>query len=178
MKFCCTVARGGGTVRGHLMQRRKTKRQAPKKSTAHGHPAHGANHCRALVRVDGTSIRNKIRKDYEKARRDLDQARQQLDQYQQKDLPGFSLWLKSHFGAMLTELRETSQKLAEDEALVFEVESELMFGGGPEGRAYRRVMEQRANAKCSRQMPTAMNGTERKVRLARGRSSQTRTRMN
>src|SRR5882672_8734737 len=104
------------------MSRRKTKRQAPKKSAAHVPKIHAANRCRALVRVDGTSIRNKIRKDYEKARRDLDQARQQLDQYQQKDLPGFSLWLNSHFGAMLTELRETSQKLAEEEGLVLEVE--------------------------------------------------------
>jgi len=123
------------------MSHRKPKQKNPKKP---GPSRPAPNRCRALVRVDGTRIRHKIRKDYEKARRDLEQARQQLDQYQQKDLPEFSLWLNSHFGALLTELRETSQKLAVEDALVMEVQTEVMFNGGSEARAYQRVMERHA----------------------------------
>lgn len=53
------------------------KHCAPKRQTrGHAIPhAQPANHVRALVRVDGTGIRKKIKKDYEKALRDLDNAR-------------------------------------------------------------------------------------------------------
>ena len=66
--------------------------------------AYASNRCRALVRVDGSAIRNKIRREYEKALRDLEKARQALDQFQQRDQPQFSRWMSSHFGALLTEL--------------------------------------------------------------------------
>jgi hypothetical protein len=95
------------------------------------------------VLVDGSPTRKKIKKDYDKALRDLARAREQLDQFHKADLPGFTRWLNTHFGALLTELRETSQKLAADEHLVFCVENEAMFGGGSYARAYQRVMEMR-----------------------------------
>jgi hypothetical protein len=97
------------------------------------------------VRVDGTSIRKKIKKDYEKALLDLDNSRRVLDQFQQTDQPQYSRWLNSHFGAMLTELRELNLKMAADEAIVFMVQNEVMFGGGSYARAYQRVMELRDN---------------------------------
>jgi len=103
------------------------------------------NRCRALVLADGAGIRKKIKKDYEKALRDLDNSRQQLDRFHQTDLPQFTRWLNSHFGALLTELRELGQKIAADEQLVFLVEGEVMFGGGTYAKAYRRVMEAREN---------------------------------
>jgi hypothetical protein len=102
------------------------------------------NHCRAVVRVDGTAIRKKIKKDYEKALRDLAVARQQLEQFQQTDQPGFTRWLNGHSGALLTEIRELSQKLAVEQELVFEVQDEVLFCGGSFARAYRQVMERRA----------------------------------
>ncbi len=107
--------------------------------------AHAGNHCRALVRVDGTGIRKKIKKDYEKALRDLDNSRRVLDRFHQTDQPQFSRWLNSHFGALLTELRELNLKLAADDAIVFLVQNEVMFGGGSYARAYKRVMELRDN---------------------------------
>lgn len=119
------------------------KRRAPrqKNNGPSVHHARPSTQCRAIVRVDGTDIRKKIQKDYEKARRDLDNSRRVLDQFQQRDEPQFTRWLNSHFGALLTELRELSQKLATDEAIVFLVEDEVMFGGGSYARAYQRVME-------------------------------------
>jgi hypothetical protein len=46
---------------------------------------------------------------------------------------------------LLTELRELNLKMAADEAIVFMVQNEVMFGGGSYARAYRRVMELRDN---------------------------------
>src|SRR5580693_8545440 len=98
------------------MKRRAPGPQAGSPATPHDHPA---SHSRALVRVDGTAIRKKIKKDYEKALRDLENSRRQLDQFHQTDLPQFTRWLHSHFGALLTELRELTHKIAADEQLIF-----------------------------------------------------------
>lgn len=119
------------------------KRRAPRqKNNGPSVPhAHSSNQCRAMVRVDGTGIRKKIQRDYEKARRDLDNSRRVLDQFLQRDQPQFTRWLNSHFGALLTELRELNQKLAADDAIVLLVENEVIFGGGSYARAYQRVME-------------------------------------
>lgn len=122
-------------------------RRAPRQKI-HGESdvcAQASNYCRAVVRGDGTGIRKKIKKDYEKALRDLENSRRVLDQFQQRDQPQFTRWLNSHFGALLTELRELNLKLAADEAVVFMVQDEVMFGGGSYARAYQRVMELRDN---------------------------------
>lgn len=119
------------------MRRRAVK--PPINAHSHPHP-HPANPCRALALADGAAIRRKLKKDYEKARRDLDKSRGQLDQFHQTDQPEFTRWLNRHFGALLTEIRELSQKLAADEDLIFLVEGEVMFGGISHARAYQRVM--------------------------------------
>lgn len=95
--------------------------------------------------VDGAVIRKKIKKDYEKALRDLDKSRRQVDQFQHTDLPEFTRWLNANFGTLLTELREVSQKLAANEALVFLVQNEVMFGANSYARAYQRVMQVQEN---------------------------------
>ena len=123
------------------------KRRVPRSQT-NSHPAsrdHSAIHCRAVVLVDGTDIRRKIKKDYEKALRDIDNSRRQLDQFHQTDLPQFTRWLNTRFGALLTELRELSQKMAADEQLIFHVQQESMFGGVSLAQAYKRVMDYREN---------------------------------
>jgi hypothetical protein len=130
-------------------------RHTPRQSSQ-GHAVSGAqpaNHCRAVVRVDGTAIRKKIKKDYEKALRDLDNSRRVLDQFHQTDQPQFTRWLNSHFGALLTELRELNLKMAADDAIVFMVQNEVMFGGGSYARAYKRVMELRDNPEPPPQPP-------------------------
>jgi len=98
-----------------------------------------------MVRVDGAYIRKKIKKDYEKALRDLEQSRGLFEQFEQTDRPQFTRWFSSHFGALLTELRELNAKLAADESIILMVESEVMFGGGSYASAYKRVMDQRNN---------------------------------
>ena len=124
------------------MQRRAASRNINSHFAPHEHEA---NHCRAIVPVNGEGIRKKLKKDYNKALRDVEKARRQLDQYHRTDLPEFTRWLNSHFGALLTELRELSQKLAADQELAFQVESEVLFGGGSYARAYQRVMRMREN---------------------------------
>jgi hypothetical protein len=124
------------------MKRRAPKPQTNGQSVLQAHPA---NPSRALVRVDGAGIRKKIKKDYEKALRDLENSRRQLDQFHQTDMPQFTRWLNTHFGALLTELRELNQKMAVDEELIFQVENEAMFSGCSDARAYQRVMELREN---------------------------------
>lgn len=139
-----------------LMQRRAPRRKTNGKTFPHAHPV---NHVRAIVLVDGAEIRKKIKQGYEKALRDLETSRRQLDQFHQTDLPQFTRWLNTHFGAMLTELRELSQQMAADEALIFQVENEVMFGGGSYARAYQRVMELRENPEPLPPPPTG--GAER-----------------
>jgi hypothetical protein len=97
------------------------------------------------VRVDGAGIRKKIKTDHEKAVRALENSRRQLEQFHQTDLPQFTRWLNTHFGTLLTELRELNQKMEANEELIFQVENEVMFSGCSYARAYRRVMEFREN---------------------------------
>jgi hypothetical protein len=127
--------------------RRTMKRHASRLQTrTHADPHdHSANHCRAIVLVDGAGIREKIKKDYEKVLREIDNSRRQLDQFHQTDLPQFTRWLNTLFGVLLTEIRELSQKMAVAEILVFQVQNEVMFEGGSYARAYKRVMELREN---------------------------------
>lgn len=102
-----------------------------------------ANPVRAVVRVDGAPIRDKLRKEHEKASRDLENARRQVERFHQIDAPEFARWLNSRFGALLTELRELGQKVIADESLVSIVEDEAMLAGIPLAKAYQRVMEMR-----------------------------------
>lgn len=138
------------------MPRRASKPKTYGQSYVH---AQADNHCRALVRSDGTDIRKKIKKDYEKALRELDNARRVLEQFQQTDEPQFSQWFNSQFGTLLTEIRELTLKLAADEALIFLVQGEVMFSGGSYARAYKRVMELRENPEP--QPPPPPPGDER-----------------
>ena len=101
------------------------------------------NPVRAVVRVDGAAIRDKLRKDHEKASRDLEKARRQVEHFHQIDGPEFARWLNSRFGGLLTELRELGRKVMADEALVSIVEDEAMLGGIPLAKAYQRVTEMR-----------------------------------
>jgi hypothetical protein len=138
----------------------KRHAQRPQPGNHSASQARTANHSRALVHVDGTAIRKKIKKDYDKALRDLENSRRQLDQFHQTDQPQFTRWLNSHFGALLTELRELSQKLAADQELIFQVESETMFSGCSDVRAYQRVMELRENPEAPQPHPPGSGETD------------------
>ena len=134
-------------------------RRAPRKKSqgqSDVHP-HAGQPCRALVRVDGSGIRKKIKKDYEKALRDLANSRRVLDQFQQTDQPQFTRWMNIRFGALLTDLRELNLQMEADSKLIEQVEHEAQFGGYSEAQAYQRVMDRRANPDSSPPPPTGEN---------------------
>jgi hypothetical protein len=124
------------------MPRRETRKPINGQAVDDAKPA---IHCRAMVRVDGTGIRKKIKKDYEKAVRDLAKSRRVLDQFHQTDQPQFMRWMHSHFGALLTELRELNLQMEMDSMLIEQVKNEAQFGGYSDARAYQRVMDRREN---------------------------------
>jgi hypothetical protein len=100
-----------------------------------------------LLVVDGTPIRKKARRDYQKAVRDLAAARLESERFQQEDKPAFSRWMAKKFGALLAEIREFQGRLAELQQLVAEVEEELEFGPhSTASSAYREVKTRRETA--------------------------------
>jgi hypothetical protein len=107
-----------------------------------------------VVRTDGSGIRKKIKKDYEKALGDLANSRRVLDQFQQTDQPQFTRWMNSRFGVLLTELRELNLQMETDSILIEQVENEAQFGGYSDARAYQRVMDRRENSDSSPPPPT------------------------
>lgn len=93
--------------------------------------------------VDGSRIRRKITREYEKARRDLDRARDELERFENEDSPLFSRWMRRQFGSVLTELRETEQRLHELEDLILDIETEMLFNGTSPAQAYAHAMDRR-----------------------------------
>lgn len=96
-----------------------------------------------MILIDSKPIRDRARREYQKALRQLELARQELEQFEQHDKPHFSRWLNHQFGALLTEIRETSHRLAAQRELLFEVENEAFMSGCSYTRAYERVMRRR-----------------------------------
>jgi hypothetical protein len=97
----------------------------------------------ALVPIDARPIRDKARQDYQKVLRDLQQARHEIERFETQDKPGFDQWLNRQFGTLLTELRQTTQKLQASRELLFEIESEAFLAECSHVRAYERVMWRR-----------------------------------
>src|SRR2546426_9174411 len=95
--------------------------------------------------IDSTPIHQKAKQDYAKARRDLQRARQQLETFERRDQPQFAQWLSKHFGALLTQLRETDRLLREKRQLIYEVESAVIFERVSHACAYAQVMWRRQN---------------------------------
>lgn len=97
----------------------------------------------ALIPIDGQPIRERARQEYQKVLRDLRRARADLERFEKKDKPGFNRWLHRQFGALLTELRETQQKLLSSRRLLLEIESEAFAANCSHLRAYEQVMWRR-----------------------------------
>jgi hypothetical protein len=122
-------------VRFSQQRRRRIQRYAPAR------PRAGPWH---VVQIDGTPIRGKARKDYQKVLRDLQKARGEQDQFHSQDKPRYEQWLNRTFGALLTEVRELMSKAHELEFLIHEVQQEFYFGGHHSiARAYQAVMYRR-----------------------------------
>src|SRR5437763_11324457 len=103
----------------------------------------------AIIPVDGTRIRQKIKREYEKVRRDLDAARADLERFEREDAPAFSRWIDHQFGALIAELSQTTRRLQELENLLADVEAEMFYSGASERQAYARVMNRQKNAQPS-----------------------------
>jgi hypothetical protein len=95
--------------------------------------------------IDSRPIREKARRDYDKVIADLEQARKDIERFEKHDQPSFSRWLNRQFGALLTELRETTEKLQTHRELLFEIDSEAFAFNCSHVRAYERVMWRRAH---------------------------------
>ncbi len=120
--------------------------------------AHAPRPTRALIWIDGDPIRSKARKEYEKARRDLDKARVQIEKFQSQDMPAFGRWMNATFGQQLTETREITRQLAEQGALLAEIDDYMfVFGVGP-GEAYAAVMHHRAHPEEAPPQPPPRGG--------------------
>ena len=94
----------------------------------------------ALMPIDGRPIRDQARREYQKVLRDLEQARQDLDQFERQDKPAYNRWINRQLGALITELRETTQKVQASRQLLFEIESEAHVSNCSHTRAYEKVM--------------------------------------
>lgn len=121
-------------------------RVTKRKSRQGNRPARTPAACQALMVVDGKPIRRKARLAYQKALRDLERAKQEIEAFHRVEKPSFLRWLSSNFGALLTQIRETSAKLAERRQLLLEIESEAFFANVSLVRAYQRVQRQRQAA--------------------------------
>ena len=95
----------------------------------------------SLVWVDSTRLREQYKREYDKLLADLAKAKKELDYFHEHDLRGFTRWLNSHFGELLTEIRETSHRLQEAQQLLLEIEREVMYSGISHLGAYERVMK-------------------------------------
>ncbi len=83
--------------------------------------------------------------DCNRAMAKLEKARAELRCFEQEDRPSFARWMAATFGALLTELREKARLVHERQALVDEVELEMMFSTHRNPRkAYAAVMKRRA----------------------------------
>jgi hypothetical protein len=109
--------------------------------------------------VDAGPIRNKARQEYQKVLRELENARAQIEEFEKRDRPEFARWISRHCGALLTEIRETEQKLRSARDLLFQVEAEALFGDCSHPRAYERVMG-RNRQEQERQATRATDDTE------------------
>lgn len=123
------------------MKRQSTKRSVPNAQAP----------TLALILVDGAAVRRKLKRDYDKVVRDLNKAREELERFEKRDVPQFNRWVSKQFGALMTEIRETAQRVTECDLKLLEMEREVLFTGASPGRAYQRVMNRYRAAEKEKQ---------------------------
>lgn len=124
------------------------KRGKRRGKRAIGHPIH--QHApvtdRRIVPVDDGPLRHRASGDCKRAMARLENARAELRRFEQEDRPSFGRWMAATFGALLTELRENARVIYEQQALIEEVEMEMIISGHNNPRkAYAAVMRDREN---------------------------------
>jgi hypothetical protein len=118
------------------MRARKVKRAtpaAPKRSKE-----------RQIVLLDQRPLRRTAASECSRAMARLEKTKAEWKRFQQDDQAAFGRWVASTFGALLTQIREIEEAVRAKEALVQEVEMEVMFGGARNLRAaYGKVLHRR-----------------------------------
>ncbi len=124
------------------------KRRASHRRKSSGHPTkkRGTVADLRIIPLDDAPLRERAAQEFSRAMARLEKARAELRQFEQEDVPLFRHWMAVTFGALMTELRENERLIHEQEALIIEVETEMMFNGHSNPRkAYAAVMKRRQN---------------------------------
>jgi hypothetical protein len=125
------------------MKRGKSRRNP---STDHPRHKNGSVTDRRIVPVSDGPLRKRAAKECNRAMGKLDRARGELRRFEQEDRPLFGRWMAATFGALLTEIRDNARLISEQEALIEEVEMEMMWSNHRNPRrAYAAVLKRREN---------------------------------
>src|ERR1700692_1599310 len=101
---------------------------------------------RRIVAVNEGPLRQRAAKEFDKVMAKLEKARAELRRFEQEDRPSFGRWMAATFGALLTELRDNVHLIHEQEILIQDVETELIWSNhGNPRKAYAAVMKRREN---------------------------------
>jgi hypothetical protein len=84
---------------------------------------------RRIVWVDQEPFRRDAASHCRREMKRIETARAQWRQFEQEDKPAFGRWMAATFGALLSEIRELGDLLQRNEALVTEVETEMLIRG-------------------------------------------------
>jgi hypothetical protein len=99
---------------------------------------------RRIVAVNEGPLRKRAAKEFDKVMAKLEKARAELRRFEQEDRPSFGRWMAATFGALLTELRDNAHLIHEQEDLILEVESEMIWSNHRNPRrAYAAVVKRR-----------------------------------
>jgi hypothetical protein len=99
---------------------------------------------RRIVAVNEGPLRQRAAKEFDKVMAKLEKARAELRRFEQEDRPSFGRWMAATFGALLTELRDNAHLIHEQEDLILEVESEMIWSNHRNPRrAYAAVVKRR-----------------------------------
>ena len=99
---------------------------------------------RRIVAVNEGPLRQRAAKEFDKVMAKLEKARAELRRFEQEDRPSFGRWMAATFGALLTELRDNAHLIHEQEDLILEVETEMIWSNHRNSRrAYAAVMKRR-----------------------------------
>jgi hypothetical protein len=99
---------------------------------------------RRIVAVNEGPLRKRAAKEYDRLMAKLEKARAELRRFEQEDRPSFGRWMAATFGALLTELRDNAYLIHEQEELILEVETEMIWSNRRNPRrAYAAVMKRR-----------------------------------
>lgn len=123
-------------------------KRSPRKRTAGNKSGTARQHStdRQIVLFDQGPLRRKAASECGQAMARLDKARAEWKRFEQEDKPGFARWTAATFGALLSQLRETEAKVLEKQALVEEVEMEMLYTGTRNPKAaYAKILRRGNN---------------------------------